>query len=73
EVAVVPWALYSPDLKPIEHLWDVLGRTTMMRRHPHPIRQKWLAIPQETIRSLIRSMRRRCTACIEAHGGHTSY
>ncbi|ELU12002.1 hypothetical protein CAPTEDRAFT_68550, partial [Capitella teleta] len=52
----------SPDLNPIEHLWDVLWRRTMIRRPTtrealiRILPQEWLAIPQETTRSLIRRM-----------------
>jgi len=71
----------SPDLSPIEHLWDVLGRRI---RSNHPpagtlprlieiLEMEWAAIPQDTIRTLVQSMRRRCQACIQARGGHTRY
>jgi hypothetical protein len=32
-VDVLPWPAHSPDLSPIEHLWDHLGR--QLRRRPH--------------------------------------
>ena len=62
-VNVLPWPAYSPDMSPIEHLWDQLGR---------PLTRPQL-IPQDSIRRLIRSMRRRCRACVAQHGGHTPY
>jgi len=34
---------------------------------------EWNAIPQNRIRDLIRGMRRRCEAVIDAHGRHTRY
>nr|KAG5687452.1 hypothetical protein BaRGS_030354 [Batillaria attramentaria] len=37
------------------------------------LQQEWDQIPQQTIRSLICSMRRRCQAVISARGGHTRY
>ena len=72
-------AALSPDLSPIEHLWDVLKRHV---RHRNPqnanehtlfVHEDWAAIPQETIKTLIRSMRRRCIEVRDAHGGHTRY
>jgi transposase len=76
EVTVMDWPAYSPDLNPIEHLWDILGRRVMERgpaNRNHLIQllhQEWEAIPQEEIRRLIDRLRRRCAACIRADGGH---
>ena len=80
-VNVLPWPSRSPDLNPIEHLWDELGRR--LRRHqPQPqniqqlenaLVQAWRQIPAYTIRRLIQSMRRRCQAVVNAHGSHTRY
>ena len=80
-VDVLPWPAYSPDMNPIEHLWDYLGRQ-VTNRVPQPpnrqqliqaLQQEWVRIPQDTIRHLVRSMRQRIAACIEANGGHTRY
>lgn len=80
-VEVLPWPAYSPDLSPIEHLWDQLGRR-LSRRTPAPanrqqlitaLQEEWESIPQDNIRRLVRSMRRRCQACVQANGGHTRY
>ena len=80
-VNVLPWPAYSPDLSPIEHLWDTLGRAVRRRVHqPANVRQlrialreEWTNIPRHEIQRLISSMRRRCTAVRDAHGGHTRY
>lgn len=80
-VNVMPWPPYSPDLSPIEHLWDQL-KTAVARRRPPPrnrrelteaVQDEWQRIPQARIGRLVRSMRRRCTACFNADGGHTRY
>ena len=80
-VNVLPWPSKSPDLNPIEHLWDQLDRRLRRRQHqPHTLQQlmaalqdEWRRIPQRRIRRLIRSMPRRCLAVIAAGGGHTRY
>lgn len=75
------WPPRSPDLNPIEHLWDEMGRR--VRRHiPAPrnaqelrnlLLQVWEDIPQNTITNLIESMPRRMRAVINARGGNTRY
>lgn len=80
-VDVLPWPAFSPDLSPIEHLWDILDRA-IRARQPQPgnvqdLRQalveEWNRIPQAQITRLVTSMRRRCTAVRDANGGHTRY
>lgn len=80
-VPVLAWPAYSPDMSPIEHVWDVLDRR-IRQRVPVPtniqqlrtaIEEEWTNIPQATIDNLINSMRRRCVALHEANGGHTRY
>ena len=70
----------SPDLNPIENLWDQLGRMTYRDNPPqtiphlrHCLAQEWQNIPQATICRCVGSMRKRCQECVNARGGHTSY
>ena len=75
------WPALSPDLSPIEHLWDELGRRVRHRQNPPETLQElgdalvheWNNIPQAFIQRLIGSMRRRCEAVVAARGGHTGY
>jgi len=80
-VNVLPWPAYSPDLSPIEHLWDQLDRRVRSRDPPpqtlpalrQALQEEWDNFPQAKIRRLIASMRRRCKAVSDAQGGHTRY
>ncbi|KAI4903914.1 hypothetical protein NFI96_028717 [Prochilodus magdalenae] len=63
-IDTIDWPTGSPDLNPIEHLWDVMLRS--IRRHQAALQtvqelsdalvQIWEEIPRDTIRRLIRSM-----------------
>jgi hypothetical protein len=80
-IRVLPWSVLSPDLSPIEHLWDELGRRVRHRQNPPETLQElrdarvdeWNNIPQAFIQRLIGSMRRRCEAVVAARGGHIRY
>ena len=80
-VNVLPWPSRSPDINPIEHLWDYLDRQIRLRpQQPHTrqqlsaaLLQEWRRIPPAFIRRLTFSMRRRVQACLNANGGHTRY
>ncbi|GFS73890.1 spectrin alpha chain, non-erythrocytic 1 [Trichonephila clavipes] len=72
DITRMDWPAYSPDLNPIEHVWDMLGRL-MAARQPTPtyllelrraLLDEWCNIPQDQIDNLILSIPRRCTACI---------
>ena len=79
-VNVLPWPAVSPDMNPIEHIWDYLGRKVPARGNAHNLRdlenaliQEWNNIPNVVIRRYVRSMRGRLAACINSRGGHTRY
>jgi transposase len=80
-IRVLPWPSKSPDLNPIEHLWDVLGRRVRSRDAPpqtvdamfEALQEEWRAIPRAEIRKLIQSVPRRCEEVIRKQGGHTRY
>ena len=75
-----PWSAASPDMNPIEHVWDILGRLQEMNPAPQnntaliqSLTNAWNAIPQAQITHIVNSMRRRCRAVITAAGRHTRY
>ena len=79
-VNVLPWPAVSPDMNPIERIWDYLGRKVRTRGNIQNLRdletaliQEWNNIPNVVIRRYVRSMRRRLVACINSRGGHTRY
>ncbi|UYV80547.1 hypothetical protein LAZ67_19000535 [Cordylochernes scorpioides] len=75
------WPARSPDLNPIEHVWDALGRR-IGARHLSPrtlvelrtaLLEKWGLLPLDLLQSLVNSMRARCETLIAVRGDHTPY
>jgi transposase len=64
----------SPDLNPIEYIWDMLGRRIQAREHPvqnsrqleATLHRKWQQLSQQNIRRLTGGMRCRVEAVIQA-------
>ena len=46
-VNVLPWPAVSPDMNPIEHIWDYLGRKVRARGNVHNLRDLENALIQE--------------------------
>lgn len=81
EIERMDWPPYSPDMNPIEHVWDMLHRAIQRRPNvPSTIPElreaaieEWQNLPQEDINHLILRMPVRVQALIRARGGSTEY
>ena len=69
-VLVMAWPSMSPDLSPIEDVWDEMDRWLRQRPNQPVTQEVWQEIPQAFHANLEASMRRRCQECANARGGH---
>ncbi|GFW45625.1 transposable element Tcb2 transposase [Trichonephila clavipes] len=73
----LPWPSRSPDLSPVEHVWNPLKRQMPSCHSVHHLelafQDLWAHLPQDNIRCIINSMPDRVAACIAAGGGPTRY
>ncbi|GFY05913.1 transposable element Tc1 transposase [Trichonephila clavipes] len=80
-IQLLPWPAYSPDMSPIEHVWDFVGWRLARDPRPAALKDKlllriqaiWNSLPQVDIQNLFDSMPRRIAALVAAHGGYTKY
>ena len=81
DVQSLTWPPKSPDLNPIDHMWDSLeNRIRNCPVQPRTrkelqiaLHEEWVHFPQYKIQRFIASMRKRCRACIAAREGHSRY
>lgn len=70
---------YSPDLNPMENLWNDIARRVEMREGETVeqiqdiVAAEWAATSTDLLTRLTHSMPKRCKLVIEAKGGHTNY
>ncbi|GFV37326.1 transposable element Tcb2 transposase, partial [Trichonephila clavipes] len=81
DIERMDWPARSPDLNPIEHVWDFLGRRlaactlppVTIRELRSALQDEWAAMPQQLIDTLILCMGRRCETCVAVRGDHIPY
>ncbi|GFU44591.1 transposable element Tcb2 transposase [Trichonephila clavipes] len=75
------WPARSPDLNPIENVWDALGRQVAGRNYPptnkntliRALTEEWHKLPQQLLDNVVQRMIRRVECCITFPGGHIPY
>ncbi|GFV26631.1 transposable element Tcb2 transposase [Trichonephila clavipes] len=75
------WPACSPDLNPIENVWDALGRQVAGRNYLptnkntliRALTEEWDKLPQQLLDNVVQSMVRRVECYITLHGGHIPY
>nr|KAF6360073.1 hypothetical protein mMyoMyo1_011031 [Myotis myotis] len=81
DITLLRWPPQSPDLNPIEHLWDKVKKA-IRQLVPQPsnlteldsaIHQAWCQIPRITFQHLVESMPRRIATVLKAKGGPMKY
>jgi transposase len=78
-IQCVDFPPYSPDLNPIENLWADLARRVeefqcdSMEELQDIVAEEWKNTDKDLLRTLARSMPKRCQAVIDAKGDHTSF
>ena len=78
-VRILDWPAQSPDLNPIEHLWEILFRKLQLAKPTSlddlwkHLTDAWASITPEVLHTLVESMPRRVMQVLIAKGGHTKY
>jgi transposase len=82
-IVVIQWPPFSPDVNPIETLWNRM-KDWIEKTYPEDditydklrevVREAWDTVGgAEELQKLIRTMPERCQAVIDAHGNHTLF
>jgi transposase len=78
-VSCIDFPPYSPDLNPIENLWNEMARDVelhdcdTMEELQDVVAAVWDKVDGDSMRTLVHSMPKRCQAVIDAKGWHTKY
>ena len=74
------WAVNSPDLKPIENIWNIIDETTYkdpatktMKELKRRLCFAWKNVTLDMLKELAHSMPRRLQNVIKNKGGHSGY
>jgi transposase len=78
-IRTIDWPSNSPDLNPIENMWYIM-KNNVEKRMPKNVDElkrfmveEWEKIPQEIVKNIIMSMKRRCELVSEKNGDRISY
>lgn len=78
-VSLIDFPPYSPDLNPMENLWDTMARAVekhaceTMEELQDVVADEWDKLDKDALLKLADSMPARCKAVIDARGWHTKY
>ena len=79
---MIEWPPYSPDLNPIETVWDWMkdwideryeDKKLNYNQLRAAVSDAWNAVPNDFLDQLIEDMPKRCKAVIKADGKYTRY
>lgn len=81
ELNVIDWPARSPDLNPIENVWNLLSAKVYQNGRQYEsvadlkeaIKREWETITVAELKNLVDSMNRRCFEVIRLGGGKTHY
>ena len=71
------WSPQSPDLNPIENLWEIVDRSvplserTNKKRFFEALKKTWYSMDTKLLENLVNSIPRRLTEIIQSKGGPT--
>ena len=80
-ITILPWSPKSPDMNPIEHLWNELDQCLQLCYDCptskddlwNKLQKQWNNIGVEVIHKLVKSMPNKVHALLKVKGGHTKY
>jgi transposase len=78
-INVIDWPSNSPDLNPIENMWQIIKNNVEkwmpqnINELKHFLVEEWEAISQETVNNLIFSMKNRCESILAKNGDRILY
>ena len=74
------WPANSPNLNPVEQVWDEVGWCVQRNHAIHTendlaaaLQAEWASLPAPFIQRYVKSMRLSITACIAQNGRHMRY